>query len=926
MRRLFTLLLLSLTIFAAGTKAQVGTTCNADFNFTVTGNTAQFVPVVPGDSLSTIHQWFFGDGSPVSNAVAPGHTYGAAGVYNVKHILKRISPNGAVTCMDSVIKAVTIANTTPCNLQANFAWVRDSIQINTYYFSNLTVNLLPTDSVTWNFGDGTPASNAVNPVHVYAQPGTYNVCLRVKRQVPAGTPPCVSEVCRTLVVTPPCNLQAYFTFIADSLQTNKIYFNNATVNYQPGDSLLWNFGDGSVGYGTNPMHIYTAPGTYTVCLKVLRFAIPGTAPCVSDYCKTIVIQPQVQPCNLVANFIWRQDSTGVNKILFNNTSAGFQAGDSIRWTFGDGTSSFDLNPAHVYAQPGTYTVCLRVKRNSTTPNTPPCVSEICKVVVVLPQVQPCNLVANFIWRQDSTGVNRILFNNTSAGFQAGDSIRWTFGDGTSSFDLNPAHVYTQPGTYTVCLRVKRNSSNATTPPCVSEICKVVVVVPQVQPCNLVANFNWFRDSTGVNRIQFINTSGGFQAGDSIRWTFGDGTSSLDLNPAHVYQQPGTYTVCLRVKRMNTAGAAPCVSEICKTVVVLAQVQPCNLAANFTWRKDSTNANKIFFTNTSFGFQSGDSIRWTFGDGTSSLDLNPTHVYTQPGTYTVCLRVKRNSTIPGTAPCVSEVCKMITVGTPCDVTATFNFERLATSPSTYVFRAVNINPAYQYTWTFGDGTTGQGAVVTHNYQQGGNYTVCLKVIKNNTCFATSCRTISVVTQFNCNNINVNFVYQRDAFMPNKLYFFAISNFPLLQQRWTITKLPTATSPISPIVTLYQNNPVYVFTDTGLYRVCLRTVTLGGCVKETCQLINITQVLQQQCQLYAYPNPAQSSVNVNVYLTQAQNIYAYVYNSQNILMGQKVQAGVTGNNVVNINVANLAPGTYTIKLIYGNKTCIARFQKI
>jgi Secretion system C-terminal sorting domain len=214
------------------------------------------------------------------------------------------------------------------------------------------------------------------------------------------------------------------------------------------------------------------------------------------------------------------------------------------------------------------------------------------------------------------------------------------------------------------------------------------------------------------------------------------------------------------------------------------------------------------------------------------------------------------------------------------------------------------------------------IASHRYAQPGTYTVCLTVFKNNNCASTTCKTITVLPQINCNNINVTYTYQRDAFMPNKVYFYAISNFPILQQKWTITKVPVNGNPS---VVLYQNNPVYVFQDTGRYRVCLRAITLGGCVKETCQEITISQVASQ-CQLQAYPNPATSVVNVNVPLTQPEMIYAYVYNAQNILVKQKQQQGVTGNNVVNIGVGDLVSGFYTIKLIYGNKTCYAKFQKL
>ena len=102
-------------------------------------------------------------------------------------------------------------------------------------------------------------------------------------------------------------------------------------------------------------------------------------------------------------------------------------------------------------------------------------------------------------------------------------------------------------------------------------------------------------------------------------------------------------------------------------------------------------------------------------------------------------------------------------------------------------------------------------------------------------------------------------------------------------------------------------------------------LGGCVKEYCNYIRIEHVANA-CTLQAFPNPASSTVNVNVNLTQPQLIHAYVYNSQNILVLDKHQQGYTGNNLISMQVNNLPAGHYTIRLIYGNSVCYASFQKL
>jgi PKD repeat protein len=81
---------------------------------------------------------------------------------------------------------------------------------------------------------------------------------------------------------------------------------------------------------------------------------------------------------------------------------------------------------------------------------------------------------------------------------------------------------------------------------------------------------------------------------------------------------------------------------------------CNISASFT---KSISSGTVYFTNTSTNFSTGDSIKWTFGDGASSYDSNPIHTYSASGRYSVCLWVKHISN-----NCVSSVCDSISINT------------------------------------------------------------------------------------------------------------------------------------------------------------------------------------------------------------------------------------------------------------------------
>lgn len=993
MKKMATLLLLLFAALSFKTIAQT-TTCNADFTYQfLNGNTVKFTPAVPGEPNAVKHDWDFGDGYSEWNVVSPTHSYVANGTYSVKHVFSRYNPNGVLVCRDSVIKTLTIQQA-PCNLQANFIWSADPQDPLHVFFGNTTINQAPTDSLFWSFGDGT-TSTSPYPDHHYANAGTYTVCLRVKRMISSTPNPCVSEICKTITVQAPCNLVVNFTWNASTANPLMIEFHNQSTPLSPTDSIKWTFGDGSSSTAVSPNHTYNQPGTYHVCLIIKKANTAGTAPCIREICKDIVVQ--APPCNLVVDFTWNASTANPLLIEFHAQITPLNNTDSIFWTFGDGGTGNAVNNAHIYSQPGTYNVCLIVKRSNT------CIREVCKTITV--QAPPCNLVADFTWNATTANPLTIEFHNQSTPLSPTDSITWTFGDGSSSTAVNPNHTYNQPGTYMVCLRVKKNNNTGTTP-CVREICKTITVQA---PCNLVVNFSWTATATNPLLIVFQNLSTPLNPTDSIRWTFGDGTSSTDVHPTHQYSQPGTYTVCLVVKKNNNAGTAPCIREICKVITV--QAPPCNLQVYFTWNASTANPLLIEFHNQSTPLSTTDSIRWTFGDGTSSTAVHPTHLYSQPGTYHVCLIVKKNNAT-GTAPCIREFCKDIVVQAPpcniqvayswqvdpqnykkvnftnltvtptpnaiatwtfgdgtsasswnavheytqpgtywaclkvqysntcirtycdtifivqptpsCNQLSNFTFERYPNDVQKYKFTPAYINTTLQYTWTFGDGTGSHDPIATHRYAHPGTYTACLTVWNGPNCASTTCKTITVQQQINCDSVHVSYTYQRTAAYPNKLYFFANSNMPILDQVWTITRIPASTT--TGTVTLHQNNPTYIFPDTGSYRVCLKAITAGGCVKEYCSIIRIEPVQSNVCELQAFPNPTSSVVNVNVFLPTAEMIHTYIYNSANVLVKEKHQQGVTGSNLVTVPVQDLVAGLYNMKIIYGNKICYARFQKL
>jgi PKD repeat protein len=849
--------------------------------------------------------------------------------------------NGAIICSDTVNMMIQVQN--PCNLLANFYSYRDSlvaIPNPPYHFINTTTPQNATDSIRWTFGDGT-SSNQLNPIHTYAQPGTYNVCLRVQQRTSAGTlSNCVSEICHPVVVPVPvtCNLLANFNIVPQTSVPNSFYFQNTSTPFNITDSVRWTFGDGSQSNLNNPTHTYAHPGTYSVCLRVQQRTPNGTLTnCVSEICRIVVVQ-NTTVCTLVANFYSYRDSlvTVPYSYHFVNTSAPSNPTDSIRWTFGDGTSSNQLNPVHNYTQPGTYTVCLRVQQRTNAGTLTNCVSEICHIVVVQ-NIITCNLVANFTISPVTAIPNSFQFVNTSTPLNATDSIRWTFGDGTFSNQVSPYHTYTLPGTYNVCLRIQQRNPNGGLTNCVREICHTVIVQTP-SACTLTANFTTSLVAGTINTYHFTNTSVPLNNTDSIRWTFGDGTTSNQVSPNHTYLQPGTYNVCLRIQQRDPSGGLTnCVREICHTIIVQTTTA-CNLVVNFTSTLIQTAPNTFHFGNTSTPLNNTDSIRWSFGDGTTSNQVSPNHTFLQPGTYTVCLRIQQRTSTGGLSNCIREICQPVVVtGTnTCNLVVNFTSVIATATANTFYFQNTStpLNLTDSIRWNFGDGTSSNQLNPVHTYLQPGNYTVCLRVQQRNpngtlsTCVREVCRTV-IVQHPNICNLFVNFYSYRDTLSTTPvafLYHFVNTSNPINSTdsiRWTF-----GDGSSSSVV-----NPVHAYAQPGTYLVCLRIQkrnsngTLSNCIRQMCHYVYVGQVISpSNCTLQLFPNPVTTVVNVNLYLPQPQMIDVYIYSFSNVLVGEKHQQGFTGNNTVSVSTANLLPGIYRMRVVRGNNICHAYFIKI
>ncbi len=543
-------------------------------------------------------------------------------------------------------------------------------------------------SWSWDFGDGS-TSTLQNPVHTYNAPGTYLVCLTIT----STNPQCTSTTCDTInvggIIT---NCNAAFTAMQNSGNLSVNFTNQSTGTYS---YMFWDFGDGSTSTAANPVHTYGNQGTYNVCLTIQDTATN----CFDTYCQSITVTGS-SSCSGSYTFTYGNPGT----VNFSGSSTGMGTPVSWFWNFGDGNSATGQNVSHTYANSGVYNACLII----TTAN-PQCVYTYCDSVSVQTG-GGSNCSANFTYSQNST-FPVISFNNTSTGNYT--SILWDFGDGNTSTSANPNHTYANPGTYLVCLTVSGSPATG----CSSTWCDSVVVNGTgTGACQ--ANFTVSPDSTNTI-FQFNNNSTGTNL--TYFWDFGDGNTSTQQNPVHTYAQSGIYGACLTV----TGGG--CISVMCDTIYV-GSTNSC--VAYFTW-----NANVlagITFNSYSAGAQL--TYLWDFGDGSTSTQQNPVHIYANAGTYTACLTITDVQT-----GCTDTFCSVVTVQTGSGICSS-NYALYPDSTLAHTYWAYNLATGVApltYLWSWGDSTFSNTAYPSHTYAGPGLYQICLTVTDATGCTSTTC---------------------------------------------------------------------------------------------------------------------------------------------------------------------------------------------
>ncbi len=286
-------------------------------------------------------------------------------------------------------------------------------------------------------------------------------------------------------------------------------------------SVAWNFGDLASGPNntstlTNPTHIFTSAGSYTVS-AIAQF------PSGPD---TITQVVSVSGATTTASFTAANVPCGT-AVTFNNTSGNYT---SCSWDFGDSNTSTLIAPSHLYANSGIYTVTMIAYG--------PCNNDtiVQNVTVTVPVID-----ASYTATGNGCSGSPVYFAGNAPN---ATTYWWDFGDGNNASTIAPTHIYASAGSYTVTFVGTNFCTNDT----------VIHVINVTQSPGLSINVSSDTICTGSSVV--LNATGG----TSIQWS-GGSTSTA-------------YTVT-DFPTSNTSYVATVTDGVCSTIdSVYIVVDPC----------------------------------------------------------------------------------------------------------------------------------------------------------------------------------------------------------------------------------------------------------------------------------------------------------------------------------------------------------------
>jgi PKD repeat protein len=473
-----------------------------------------------------------------------------------------------------------------------------------------------------------------------------------------GKPSCDSTFFRYIYVSP--LPKARFGFTNACLGSPIKFLDSSSISSGKVSGWSWDFSDLPSSTLQNPSHTYSKASKYTVTLTAASdFGCVNSVSKVAEQYPFPVTRFGVVPgCKDFATTF-----TDSSTILSGSIP-------THKWIFGDGTTGSSAATTHIYSKSGYYNVRQVIASSFG------CKDSLSKKIRILPRP-----IASFQFVNACVGF-KVNFANTSFdSISSGITYVWDFGDGKSSTDQTPQHIYTVNGTY----RIKLTAISKTG--CTDTV--VQYITPNAKP-----TVNFFHSNGCTGKMVNFSDSGKNGTNNLYNWYFGDASSfsSKSSTVAHSYLKAGSYTVKLRIDAFSGCSDS-------ENVNIIVADPP---KADFT-APAACIGKPALFTNTTTP-SSGLTYKWNFGDSSAvNTNTNPVHIFLKANSYIIKLNATNSN------GCTDSITKILTVN-PIPV-----IQKWTASIHNYTVRLIPKDTTQKtYKWYFGTGDSSSSKIPVYTY--------------------------------------------------------------------------------------------------------------------------------------------------------------------------------------------------------------------
>lgn len=612
---------------------------------------------------ASTYSWDFGNGQS-SVEITPTIAYADTGQYQITLVAMSVEGCAASIPQNTLIAGLPQADFTP-DLNSGCSSLDVVLENNSEAYA---------PSFFWNFGNGQTSEEALPTGPIFYQGGvndtSYVVSLQVQNLCGTDTYRDTIEVLALPVVD--------FGFTVDT-GCAPVLLEFANVSFGSPDNFYWDFGNGQTSTDSLPLaQSFVADTT----VEMYTISLIASNSCGSDTMnQELVVEPEI------VNAFFNVSNT-LGCMPFTVDFANYSTpGTFISWDFGDGNVISEANPSHTFMNAGVYTVMQHASNSCASDST---TIEI--EVLDAPQL-------SFTHSPNLCTGQEIQFTNTSANV-AGTS--WNFGNGDTSLLTHPVYTFSQTGTYEIAL-----IGTAETTGC-QNTASTTITIGEPPYASFEAP-----DANGCTPLQvnFSNTSNG---GNYFQWDFGDGNSSVELNPQHTYTSSGEYYVSLQVTDQDG-----CYTDTIYSAVFAYPIPE----ADFEIQKEKTCGLpvNVHFDNLS---EAAEGFNWDLGDEITTALVSPIQSYNQSGDYLIKL------TASNQYGCYDTMQQMMTLYE--EPIADFALDSMIGCQPVLV-QMENFSNGNRFYWNFGDGTNSAESQPRHLYEIAGLYDIQLVVSFDDVCF-------------------------------------------------------------------------------------------------------------------------------------------------------------------------------------------------